>query len=96
LTHGKIHTSLYDLAFAAAAGGRFREAGSYFDRARAEAARVGDLEVADGVLLDFSSLLMEMEQPGPASVLLKQRDAKVEDVEDTAFLQVLMGQPRPA
>jgi DNA-binding winged helix-turn-helix (wHTH) protein/tetratricopeptide (TPR) repeat protein len=72
LSHQSINAALDDLAFAAATGGRLREALDDLSRARTEALRNGDEDYADVVLLDAAGILIDLEEPGEAAARLGQ------------------------
>jgi DNA-binding winged helix-turn-helix (wHTH) protein/tetratricopeptide (TPR) repeat protein len=72
LTHQHANSSLDDLAFAAAAGGKLREAIDDFSRARIEALHSGEADYADGELLDLAGVLIAFEEPAKAAASLRQ------------------------
>jgi DNA-binding winged helix-turn-helix (wHTH) protein/tetratricopeptide (TPR) repeat protein len=71
LTGQHAISTLDNLAFAAATGGRLREASDDFSRARTEALRSGEADLADGVLLDLVGVLIEFGEPAEAAANLK-------------------------
>jgi tetratricopeptide (TPR) repeat protein len=91
LTHGQTNLSLYNLAYAAATGGRLRAAMDYFDRARSESLRGGDADFADSALHGMAHVMIEFGYPGRAAAALKQVKKNDPDAGDLAFLQAAAG-----
>jgi DNA-binding winged helix-turn-helix (wHTH) protein/tetratricopeptide (TPR) repeat protein len=91
LTHGRINLSLYNLAFAAATGGRLRAAIDYFDRARTESLRGGDADFADSALHGMARVMIEFGDPARAREALKPIKKNAYDAGDLAFLQAATG-----
>jgi DNA-binding winged helix-turn-helix (wHTH) protein/Tfp pilus assembly protein PilF len=91
LTHGQINLSLYNLAFAAATGGRLRAAMDYFARARTESLRGGDADFADSALHGMVHVMIEFGDPGRARAALKPVTKNADDAGDLAFLQASTG-----
>jgi eukaryotic-like serine/threonine-protein kinase len=91
LSHQHGNASLYDLGFAAMARGRFHEADNYFSRARAGALRDGETEFANEVLLDSTSMWIEMGEKARAAANLKALQPEMGDPGDVAFLKASNG-----
>jgi eukaryotic-like serine/threonine-protein kinase len=72
LTHQSANESWDDLAFAAATGGKLREAVEDFSRSRAESLRGGDTDFANAVLLDQAGVEINLGEPARAAEALKQ------------------------
>jgi eukaryotic-like serine/threonine-protein kinase len=72
LTHQFKNSALDDMGFAAATGGRLREAADDFSRSRIEASRGGDTDFAESVLLDEAAAEIELGSPAKAAETLKQ------------------------
>jgi len=96
LTHGFPLSSLGDLANAAAAGGRLREAEDDLERAHAEALRTGDSDMADSYLLDLAAILAELGQPAQAAATLDRMRGDAGYPSDVARLRVDLGDLAPA
>jgi DNA-binding winged helix-turn-helix (wHTH) protein/tetratricopeptide (TPR) repeat protein len=96
LSHPQLDKSFSDLAWAAATGGRLREALDYFSRAQAEALREGNTGVADGVLRDKARVLAEYGEIDQARAVLKQHTGDADDESDLVFLQAATGDVAPA
>lgn len=94
LTHQNIELSLDDLGFAAATGGRLREAVDDFIRGSQEAARTGDAEGADAVLMDLVGVLIDLEEPARAATILK--NIKAGDPQAMALAKAQLGDLAPA
>ncbi len=91
LSHQHANTSLYDLGFAAMAGGRLREASDDFSRARADSVKNGETEFADEVLLDSTSMWIELGEKARAAANLKELRPEMGDPGDVAFLKASNG-----
>jgi tetratricopeptide (TPR) repeat protein len=96
LTHQHVCSALYDLALAAATGGKLREARDTFARARTEALRNGEVDLADGVLLDFAGVLIEFDQPAEAAATLKRMTGDSGEPDAVALLRADTGDLGPA
>ena len=72
LTHQGSNEALDDLAFAAATGGKLREAVNDFARARAESLRGSDAEFANSVLVDQAAVQIRFEEFTAARETLSQ------------------------
>jgi DNA-binding winged helix-turn-helix (wHTH) protein/tetratricopeptide (TPR) repeat protein len=83
--------ALDDLAYAAATGGRLREASDEFARARTEALRGGDADYADEALLDFAIALTELEKPAEAAASLRQMKGDAGEPDMAALLKAETG-----
>ena len=94
LTHQHANTSLYDLAFASAAGGKLREADDEFSRARSEALRDGDKDFAEGIPLRAARVQVVLGQPVLAAESLKEVKGNQGDPSDPgelAYLKAMTG-----
>jgi DNA-binding winged helix-turn-helix (wHTH) protein/tetratricopeptide (TPR) repeat protein len=91
LSHQHANTSLYDLGFAAMARGRLREASDYFSRARTDSLKNGETEFADEVLLDTTSMWIELGEKRRAAANLKELRPEMGDAGDVAFLRASNG-----
>ena len=91
LSHQHGNTSLYDLGLAAMARGRLREASEYFSRARNNSLLSGEKEFADEVLLDSTSMWIEMGEKAKATANLKELRPEMGDPGDVAFLRASNG-----
>jgi DNA-binding winged helix-turn-helix (wHTH) protein/tetratricopeptide (TPR) repeat protein len=91
LTHQQINLSLEDLGFAAASGGRLREAVDDFSRARTESLRNGDTDFADSMLLNLASVLTEFDLPSRAAASLKQMKGDAGDPGDLVLISAETG-----
>lgn len=94
LTRQHANTSLYDLAFAAAASGKVREASEAFARSRSEALREGETDFANGVLIHSARVLTALDKPDLASANLKQLTGKAGDPAssgEVALAKAMMG-----
>ena len=94
LTHQHANTSFYDLAFAAATGGRVREASDYFLRARGEALRDGDKDFGEGVWLQMARVQAVMGETAAAAESLKRIKGSQGDPSDPgeeAYLRGMTG-----
>jgi len=96
LSHQNAASSLDDLAFAAAAGGRLREAIDTFSRARTEALRVQDPEFADAVLLDLAGVLVEFGKLSQAAAALRSMKGASSEPDWVAILKARTGDPAAA
>jgi eukaryotic-like serine/threonine-protein kinase len=102
LTHQFTNQSLDDLGFAAATGGRLREASDNFSRSRIEALRGGDTDFAESVLLDQSAVEIELGEAAKATETLKQlKDAGAQSQDigtlgEIAFRKAELGDLAPA
>jgi len=102
LTHGSAHESLDDLGFAAASGGKLREAGDDFSRARAEALRDGATDFANGVVVDQAIAQIRLEEMRGAAETLKllkgyegQLGSDASTQADVAMLKAELGDVAP-
>jgi len=91
LTHQHVNMSLFDLGFAATARGRIREAMDYFSQARADSLRNGEIEFADEVLLDSTSVLIHLQERVRAVKNLKAIRPEMGDRGDVEYLQASFG-----
>jgi eukaryotic-like serine/threonine-protein kinase len=91
LAHQHTNTSLYDLGFAAMARGRLREASDYFSRARTDSLQDGETEFANEVLLDSTSIWIELGEKAKAAANLKELRPEMGDPGDVAFLKASNG-----
>lgn len=91
LSHQHGNTSLYDMGFAAMARGQLREAAECFSRARAESLRNDETEFANEVLLDSTSMWIEMGQKAKAEANLHELRPEMGDPGDLAFLRATNG-----
>jgi DNA-binding winged helix-turn-helix (wHTH) protein/tetratricopeptide (TPR) repeat protein len=96
LTHQNVTSSLDDLAFAAATGGKLREASDDFSRARTEALRSGDRDFADSTLLDLAGIRIELGEPAEAAASLKRMKGDAGEPELVALLKAETGDLAPA
>jgi len=96
LSHQSVNTALDDLAYAAATGGKLREALDDLSRARTEALRIGDSDYADGCLLDTADILLKLEQPERAAASLRQMQGDAGYTDAAAQLRAETGDPAPA
>lgn len=90
LNHQPANLSLDDLGYAAATGGRLREAEDYFARARTESLRGGDTDFADDALRDMAAVLVEFGETARAREVLKLANLKG-DASDLGFLEAETG-----
>jgi tetratricopeptide (TPR) repeat protein len=91
LSHQHANTSLYDSGFAAMSRGRLHEAAEDFSRARSESLRNGETEFANEVLLDSTSMWIEMGEKARAAANLKELRPEMGDPGDVAFLRASYG-----
>ena len=94
LTHQHANTSLVDLGFASAAGGRLREAMDELSRARSEALRSGDQDFAEGVPLRMARVQAVLGATSQAAESLKQMKGVQGDPSDPgelAYLKAMTG-----
>jgi tetratricopeptide (TPR) repeat protein len=94
LTHQHANTSLYDLAFASAAGGKLREAEDEFSRARVAALRDGEEDFAKGIPLRVARVQVVLGKQALAGTALKQVKGNQGDPSDPgelAYLKVITG-----
>jgi len=91
LTHNHVDLSLDDLGFAAATGGKLREAEDDFLRASNAALRSGDKEGSNGVLVDLAHALIDLEEPARAAAILKKIEGDTIDAEGVAFAKAEAG-----
>ena len=91
LSHQHGNASLYDLGVAAMARGRIREAAEYLSRARTGALRDGETEFANEVLLDSTSMWIEMGEKDRVAANLKELRPEMGDPGDVAFLKASNG-----
>jgi DNA-binding winged helix-turn-helix (wHTH) protein/tetratricopeptide (TPR) repeat protein len=91
LSHQLTDLSLDDLGFAAATGGKLREAAGDFTRARADALRSGDTDFADRLLVHYTGVLIDFDEPGKAAQTLNLRKGDGGDPGELATLQAASG-----
>jgi tetratricopeptide (TPR) repeat protein len=91
LTHQHASTSLYDLALAAATGGKLREATETFARSRSEALRDGDKDFADGIPLRVARVEAVLGKSALAAASLRQIKGNQGDPSDPGELAYLKG-----
>lgn len=91
LTHQHVSTSLYDLAFAAATGGKLRDATDTLGRARSAALRDGDKDFAEGIPLRLARVEAVMGKQAQAAAILKQVKGDQGDPSDPGELAYLKG-----
>jgi DNA-binding winged helix-turn-helix (wHTH) protein/tetratricopeptide (TPR) repeat protein len=95
LSHQQVNLSLDNLGFAAATGGRVREAVDYFERARTESLRGGDRDFADDALRDMAGVLVGVGETARARESLQAGKLKG-DAADLGFLEAETGDPSAA
>ena len=91
LAHQHASTSLYDLAFAEATGGKLREATETFSRSRSEALRDGDKDFAEGIPLRVARVEAVLGKPALAAASLRQMKGNQGDPSDPGELAYLKG-----
>ena len=91
LSHQHGNTSLYDAGVAAMARGQLRDATDYFSRARADSLQNGETEFANEVLLDSTSMWIELGEKARAAANLKELRPEMGDPGDVAFLRASNG-----
>jgi len=108
LAHQNARLALDDLAFAAAASGKMREAKDDFLRSHAEALREGNTEFADQALLNLAAVQIEFGKPADAKETLKQLQSDStsqaagqsstggSNAGESAFLQAQLSNAAPA
>ncbi|MGO9094525.1 MAG: winged helix-turn-helix domain-containing protein [Bryobacteraceae bacterium] len=96
LSHQQRNIALDNLAYAAATGGKLREALDEFSRAQAESLRDGDADFAGSALRGKVRVLVELGESGQARALLKSHRGDANDEGDLALLQAMTGDIAPA
>jgi DNA-binding winged helix-turn-helix (wHTH) protein/tetratricopeptide (TPR) repeat protein len=92
LSHQHANTSLYDLGMASMARGRLQDAMGDFSRARKDSLRDGEVEFANEVLLDSTSVLIDIEERAKAAENLNTIHADMGDPGDVEFLKASFGE----
>ena len=92
LSHQHGNTSLYDLAMASIARGKLQDAMEDFSRARTDSLRDGEVEFANEVLLDSTSMLIDIGERAKATENLKTIRADMGDPGDAEFLKASVGE----
>jgi DNA-binding winged helix-turn-helix (wHTH) protein/tetratricopeptide (TPR) repeat protein len=99
LTHQHADTSLSDLGLAAAAAGKLRGAEDYFSRAIAEAARNGDEDFTNSIIVRCARAQVLLGQPAAAVATLKNLRAGEDDPGnpgESAYILAMSGEPAAA
>jgi len=94
--HQEIRRSLTDLAFAAATEGKLRESIDDFSRAQLEAARRGDTDFVDSILLDMAEVQFDLGSSATAAANLRQMQGDAGDPGALAFIKAELGDQAPA
>jgi DNA-binding winged helix-turn-helix (wHTH) protein len=94
--HQQLDLTLANLGFAAASGGKIREASEYFSRARQEALKDGDTDFADGALLLLAPIYVEIGDLRGADTYLRRMKGDESDPGTKAFFQAEVGDQAPA
>jgi DNA-binding winged helix-turn-helix (wHTH) protein/tetratricopeptide (TPR) repeat protein len=94
-SHQRASQSLNDLARAAAAGGKLREALDLLTRARVEALRDGDAEFADTMLLNCAGVFFFFGEFAKAAPIFPQMKSDGGHPDDVALTQAVNGNLAP-
>jgi DNA-binding winged helix-turn-helix (wHTH) protein/tetratricopeptide (TPR) repeat protein len=92
LSHQHGNTSLYDLGMASIARGRLQDAMDDFSRARTDSLSYGEVEFANEVLLDSTSVLIDIGERTKAAENLKTIRGDMGDPGDVEFLKASFGE----
>ena len=92
LSHQHGNTSLYDLGSASLARGRLQDAMEDFSRARTDSLREGEVEFANEVLLDSTSMFIDIEERSKAAEKIKTIHEDMGDPGDVEFLRASFGE----
>jgi eukaryotic-like serine/threonine-protein kinase len=99
LTHQHVNAGRLDLARAAAAQGKLREAMDQFAQARSEAARTGEADFANGVVVRSAQTLALVDRQAAAVAALraaKDDDGNPDTPGEVALLHAMTGSPGAA
>jgi eukaryotic-like serine/threonine-protein kinase len=96
LNHQEVGQTLIELGFAAASGGKLREARAEFARAREEGVRSGDADFADDASMFLAGILLQYGDPAGAAANLRLIRNEGEDPGTIAYFWAELGDTAPA